>query len=112
MSKPLRSFYDATKYLGQFIGQKVSFLQNTSCMDQETRELIAILDFCKITFVDDKEFIELIDFILPLIEKLGYAKWQRDTVTDMALCKGSPSEMEDWDESTDNENTEENADSS
>ena len=100
MSKPLNTYYDATKYLGQFVGQLVEDLKDTSCMGSEERELILIFKWIienKDFFSIPKEDIEtLTKVFIPLFEKLGYANWIRDTVTDMALRKANPKETEDW----------------
>lgn len=91
MSKPLNTYYEATKYLGQFIGDKVKFLELSACMDHESRKKFAILysldkEFRKVL---DTETYELLKTIIePLIMNIGYARWPRDTVTDMALKKG------------------------
>ncbi len=95
MSKPITGYYEATKYLGQFIGQQIPFLQETSCMDPSCRELFAILDFIASI---DPNMVEIVKIVKPFFEKLGFARWNRDTVTDMALRKGAPSETETWGE--------------
>jgi hypothetical protein len=109
MSKPLQSFYEATKYLGQFIGEKVPFLKETSCMSPNIREIMASIDFALEfwTKENDTEMIEILKIAKSFLEKLGYARWERDTVTDMALKKGSPTEKEDWEnDTTDIQNSE------
>ena len=94
MSKPLSTFYDATKYLGQYIGQNIEFLRETSCMGPGEREDLALLEWLK-TVIDDKKTVDFLDeIIIPLIKKMGYAHWIRDTVTDMALRKADYTEEE------------------
>jgi dissimilatory sulfite reductase (desulfoviridin) alpha/beta subunit len=81
-----KEYYDVAKYLGNQVGRKTAFLQKTACMDQQTRELIAILDF--INDIGDEDEKKEIAEIMPLIEKMGYANWNRDVLTDMALHIG------------------------
>lgn len=101
MSKPISGYYDATKYLGQFIGEKIDFLRKTSCMSPEMRLTFAVLEGSKLIFKDDPELLKMIAEIEPLLERIGYAQWQRDTVTDMAMKKANPQESEDFpDDST------------
>jgi len=79
-------YYEASQYLGQRVGKKNKFLQKTACMDQQTRELIASIEFVK-TVGNDEDRKEL-EEIEPYFEMLGYARWQRDVISDFALFLG------------------------
>lgn len=96
MSKPIAGYYDATKYLGQFIGEKEAFLRETACMSPEMRVTFAVLEGAKEFFKNEPELLEMIKQLEPLLRRIGHAQWQRDTVTDMALKKANPSEQEDF----------------
>jgi hypothetical protein len=92
MSKKLRDYFEATEYLGAFVGEKVPFLFKTSCMNPDERVRIAILDWLiNMQNIDLSKLTEIESIqkvIMPLIENMGFAKWIRDTVTDMAIRKG------------------------
>jgi hypothetical protein len=77
-------YYEASQYLGQRVGKANKFLQKTSCMDIETRRLIAILEFIKEKH-EDKETKQRLERMESFFEKLGNANWQRDVITDLAL---------------------------
>jgi hypothetical protein len=104
MSKPISSFYDATKYLGQFVGEEIPFLRETSCMSGDMREYIAYLDMFVTHFCDDPKFKKFLqEKIRPSLKHFGFALWKRDTVTDMALRKGSGTEEETFEDSSKDE---------
>ena len=43
------------------------------------------------------DMLELIDkAIMPFLENLGFADWQRDVVTDMAIRKGDTRKKSGW----------------
>ncbi len=98
MSKPISGYYDATKYLGQFIGEQEEFLKDTACMSPEMRITFAVLQSAKEIFKDDAEILQLITDAEPLLRRLGFAQWQRDTVTDMAIKKANPQVTETFDD--------------
>ena len=89
MSKPLHTFYEATKYLGQFVGKDVDFLHTTSCMDTRTRLAIAGIEAAIIIMKNeqpiDNDGIKELEENKRILELFGFASWPRDTVTDMAL---------------------------
>jgi hypothetical protein len=101
LSKPISGYYDATKYLGQFIGEKEEFLRETACMSPEMRVTFAVLEGARDFFKDEPELIKMIDELKPILKKIGFAQWQRDTVTDMALKKANPQETEDFPDDSD-----------
>ena len=96
MSKPISGYYDATKYLGQFIGEREEFLRETACMSPEMRLTFAVLQGAEAFFKDEPDILKLIAELKPILKNIGYAQWQRDTVTDMALKKANPTETEDF----------------
>jgi folylpolyglutamate synthase/dihydropteroate synthase len=55
-------------------------------MDQQTREILAILEYIKEKSNEEKK--KRLDRISSLLEKLGNARWQRDVITDLALKRG------------------------
>jgi hypothetical protein len=63
-------------------------------MSPEIRELLAILEF--IQNLGNAEMNKRINKIVPLFELLGFARWQRDTVTDMAIRKSIKRRKETW----------------
>lgn len=100
MSKPLKSFYEATRYLGQYMGKDLPFLKDSSCMGLDRRRQLAILKWAQeipedLDNLSEKEIFDKV--LIPLIEKLGLAEWPRDTVTDMAIRKGLITEGDIWD---------------
>lgn len=111
MSKPLQSYYEATKYLGQYVSKNITFLKDTACMNFETRQTLAVIEaFIKITKdQDDKDHQDFIKFLKkkakPFLELWGWANWPRDTVTDMALQKGLESTDEYFDTEKDEDNS-------
>ena len=96
MSKPISSYYDATKYLGQFIGEQEEFMRETACMSPEIRLTLAVLESATEFFKEDPELLGMIAQIKPLLKRIGYARWERDTVTDMAIKKANPQEIEEF----------------
>lgn len=97
MSKPLKSFYEATRYLGQYIGKKVPFLLATSCMSEQRRHQIAVITWLIDSKKASPQMLSMLQIdIMPLLEKLGYAEWIRDTVTDMAIRKGLSTDLESF----------------
>jgi hypothetical protein len=108
MSKPISSFYDATKYLGQFVGEEIPFLRETSCMSNDMRECLAYVDVFVKYFCEDEELKQFLkEKARPALKVIGFALWKRDTVTDMALRKGAGTEVESF-ESEPNKNPSKN----
>jgi hypothetical protein len=71
-------------------------------MSPEMREMMAMIEFI-IPLLDpekDKQAADDLKLVQDYVCKLGYAQWQRDTVTDMALKKANPTEEEDFDDSS------------
>lgn len=98
------NYYRATTYIGQYIGDKIPFLKDTSCMSLQARQQIAFLesfkDYLK-TELDLETYTLLYTVIKPYLEKRGFADWLRDTVTDMAIRKGlGEGETEFWGSNT------------
>jgi len=99
-----KGFYQAASYLGQHKNISRGILKKTSCMGQEEREEIAILEAVKKVWpliesgeIDTMSIPDLIDkALMPFIENRGFALWQRDVVTDMAIRKGDTTLREQW----------------
>lgn len=67
-------------------------------MSTDMREYIAYLDvFVKYFCTDEKTAAYFQKNIRPSLKRIGFALWKRDTVTDMALRKGSGTEEESFD---------------
>lgn len=114
MSRPLQTYYEATKYLGQYVGKEVQFLHDTSCMDMRIRQALAGID-AAIQMLDDKEEIKELKQVKKILEPFGFALWPRDTVTDMALRHIKTETKESWgngDDTTNLQDTSKDADSS
>ena len=97
MSKRVPDFlYQAQRLLGQEIGKIEPFLAETSCMNYNERELVAYCKVYGILFPDDKEFIKFLEKeAIPVLQKIGYAKWLRTELTDLALKKGIKRKTQD-----------------
>jgi epoxyqueuosine reductase QueG len=80
-------YYQINKYLSQQVGRKNKFLQDTACMDLETRETLAIIEYIKVRH-EDEETKKRMDRIIPFFELRGHARWPRDVLTDMGLLLG------------------------
>lgn len=97
-----KGFYQAATYLGQNSRISRGILKETACMAQDERVLIADLEAVKKVWpfleqIEDMPLDILIDkIILPFIENEGYANWQRDVVTDMAMKKGDMTKSGMW----------------
>lgn len=104
MTKQIKSFYEASRYLGQYMPGKVPFLGEIACMGANRKVQIAVLKWVlelipllKEKGPEDLGEEEIIDTVLiPLLKKLGYAEWVTDTVTDMAIKKGIKTKTETW----------------
>ena len=99
-----KGFYQQATYLGQHFRISRGILKRTACMAEEERLLIADLEAIKKVFpymdgdkLNSLTMPQLIDKILmPFIEGEGFAKWQRDVVTDMAIKKGDTTKGAKW----------------
>jgi hypothetical protein len=96
MSSDSKGFYQAATFLGQNKEISKGILKKTACMSIEERVLIADLEWIisiypKLDCLEDMDVPELIKSVIePVIANEGFAKWQRDVVTDMAIKKGDP----------------------
>lgn len=101
-----KGFYQAATYLGQHPRISQGILKKTACMGIEERELIADLDAILEVYplLDELPSMDIPDLIskvlMPFIKNEGYAKWQRDVVTDMALKKGDTRKKSGWKKET------------
>lgn len=68
------------------VGNIVDFLKDTSCMNPESREYIACCKIYALLFPEGKDFNEFLEKkMIPSLELLGFAQWNRDILTDMGL---------------------------
>lgn len=73
--------------MGERVGKYLTSLQETACVHIQERELIAYLKMYKILFPEDTDFIEEIEKrFIPAVLELGYGRWYRDVITDLALA--------------------------
>lgn len=73
--------------MGERVGKNLKSLQETACIHIQERETIAYLKMYIALFPEDKEFIKFIESqIIPAFKELGWAKWYRDVITDLALA--------------------------
>jgi hypothetical protein len=99
-----KGFYQAASYLGQHKNISRGILKKTACMGKEQRELIGNLEAIKKVWpliesgeIDNMTVPEMLDkIVMPFIENQGFALWERDVVTDMAIRKGDTSLKEQW----------------
>lgn len=108
MSKPVEGFYESAKYLGQFIPEIEPMLQETACIGDSERVIIAVLKYLK-EQSDDKEEKKELQSMIDLVKALGFARWKRDTVTDMAIKIGKREEQDSFADDTANINSKESA---
>jgi len=92
-------FIQATNLLAQQLamikGEEI--YTQTACMDPEYRQIIAVLNGLKDMAPKSKA---LIDKILPLMELLGKASWNRSELTDLGLRVGQRNVQEITDDET------------
>lgn len=83
---------DTTKKIsmGERVGKQESgtFLRNTACVHVAEREIMGYMEFYKIMFPEDKEFIEFLEQVGVGIKRVGESHWYRDVITDLALKLG------------------------
>lgn len=73
--------------MGEQVGKILKFLQETACIHVEEREYISIMKMYVDLFPEDKKFIEYLKTrAIPAFKHLGYGKWYRDVITDLALA--------------------------
>jgi len=73
--------------MGEQVGKILKGLQATACIHVEEREYIAIMQMYADLFPEDTEFIEYLNKrAIPAFKHLGYGKWYRDVITDLALA--------------------------
>ncbi len=78
--------------MGEKVGAILDQLRDTACIHVEERESIAIVKMFATLFgdADDPEIRELIHYFkerfIPALKELGYGRWYRDVITDLALA--------------------------
>jgi hypothetical protein len=96
MKRFSREQFEVTYYLGAQVGQAIPFMKEIACMPVEWREIIALLDILKIVKPDDKALQTDIEKILkPICERIGWANWNPDIITHLAMRLGDVSEEYD-----------------
>lgn len=84
-----KRFFREYKLIASQVGIEVKFLKDTSCMNPEAREYIACCEIYALLFPENKEFNKfLTKKMIPSLELLGHAHWNRDILTDMGLRIG------------------------
>lgn len=78
--------------MGERVGKILESLQETACVHMEERESIATIKMFAKLFEKDadkdiKDFIEYLQTsVIPALKELGYGRWYRDVITDLALA--------------------------
>lgn len=73
--------------MGEQVGKILHSLKDTACIHFEEREAIAIMRMYMKMFPEDKEFNDFLEkFAIPAFKELGYGRWYRDVITDLALA--------------------------
>lgn len=106
MSKPVEGFYEAAKYLGQFLPEKEPILSELALLGDKERLVIAFLHYLKEDKDTPQEDRAEIDDLIKLIKYIGFANWKRDIVTDMAIKIGKHEELDSFDDATTVQNPE------
>ena len=69
------------------VGRLIPFLQETSCMNVDERKMIALCEIAKKMFEGHKKFVSFLDeFAKPFFQYMGWAKWNRDIVSDLGFA--------------------------
>ena len=75
--------------MGERVGRILSDLQETACIHVEQREQIAFARMYSKLCPEDKEFNEFLEKqAIPALKVLGYNRFYRDVITDLALALG------------------------
>lgn len=82
----------------------IPFLNASACMSKNRRFQLAVITWSKtlpenLDKLSEEEIIDKV--VIPLIQFSGWAEWERDTVTDMAIKKGLITEGEIWEHEKD-----------
>ena len=81
-----KKFFQEYQLVASEVGNIVDFLKETSCMNPEAREYIACCKIYALLFQENKDFNEFLkEKMVPSLEMLGFAHWNRDILTDMGL---------------------------
>lgn len=80
-----KELWEHYKAMSVDVGKERPFLQDTGCMNQDQRVMIALLNTAK-RALNNEEFDLFIDqVVLPYVQELGWALWGRDVVTDLGF---------------------------
>lgn len=81
-----KRFFREYKLVASEVGAAINFLKETSCMNPEERGYIACCKIFTLLFPENKEFNDFLEKkMVPSLEYLGFAQWNRDILTDMGL---------------------------
>jgi len=73
--------------MGEQVGRILTNLKDTACVHVQQREQIAIMRMYALLFPEDVEFIKYLnESAIPAFKELGYGRWYRDVITDLALA--------------------------
>lgn len=82
--------------MGEKVGKFLTDLRDTACLHIDEREIISIMKMYITMFPDDKEFNSFLTTrAIPAFKQLGFGKWYRDVITDLALALASKKEKKD-----------------
>jgi len=87
MSQSLsKLIFETQKLLSNKIGVEYPFYKRTACLEAQFREYIAYCEIIKLFNPSNKRLIKFIDDkLIPTLEYLGMARWQRTEVTDLGF---------------------------
>jgi len=84
--------------MGMILARDEPFLKETAVLGPEYRKMIAYVEILKTAKSLPKHLTpdQVIDyFVIPSLQKLGMAEWNRDIITDLALKMGKQDEEGD-----------------
>lgn len=96
-----KELFKWASYLGSRVAEitrvgkhNTKILKETSCMSKEYRMLVAYVEVAKLTVEKGDPDLEEIDgVIIPALQILGMAEWDKDTLTDLAMRVGTAEEI-------------------
>lgn len=84
--------FQAISLLSQHLADLEPIMHRTSCLDQETREMIGFIEATKLRLDPNdpkqNERIKRLDRMEKMFEIIGMAKWPRTELTDLGLRIG------------------------
>lgn len=75
--------------MGERVGAILTNLRETACIHIEQREIIAYMKMYALLMPHDTQMLVFFKNCgIPALKELGYAKWYRDVITDLAMVLG------------------------